>query len=75
MTEAAYRNEGTIFSLAGDALLVGFNVPFPQPDAAMRAWHTAQEMVSSFAPVLSSWTRRGGRLSPKGTRWRRRCGT
>ncbi len=60
ITEAAYRNEGTIFSMAGDCLLVGFNVPFPQPDAAARAWRTAQDMIESFAPVLANWTRRGG---------------
>jgi adenylate cyclase len=60
ITEAAYRNEGTIFSMAGDSLLVGFNVPFPQPDAPLRAWRTAQDMVASFAPVLARWTQRGG---------------
>jgi len=60
ITDAAYRHEGTIFSMAGDSLLVGFNVPFPQPDAAERACRTAQEMVASFAPVLTSWTERGG---------------
>jgi class 3 adenylate cyclase len=60
MTEAAYQNEGTIFSMAGDCLLVGFNVPFPQPDAAVRAWKTAQDMISRFAPVLAGWTARGG---------------
>jgi class 3 adenylate cyclase len=60
ITEAAYRNEGTIFSMAGDSLLVGFNVPFPQPDAPLRAWRTAQDMIESFAPVLARWTRRGG---------------
>ena len=60
ITEAAYRNEGTIFSMAGDCLLVGFNVPFPQPDAALRAWRTAQDMIASFAPVLQGWTQRGG---------------
>jgi class 3 adenylate cyclase len=60
LTEAAYRNEGTIFSMAGDSLLVGFNVPFPQADAAVRAWRTAQDMVASFAPVLARWTQRGG---------------
>jgi class 3 adenylate cyclase len=59
-TEAAYHHEGTIFSIAGDSLLVGFNVPFPQPDAAMRAWRTARQMIASFAPVLAGWTRRGG---------------
>jgi len=53
ITEAAYRHDGTIFSMAGDSLLVGFNVPFPQPDAEARAWHTAQDMVKSFARVSS----------------------
>jgi class 3 adenylate cyclase len=60
ITEAAYRHDGTIFSLAGDCLLVGFNVPFPQPDATVRAWRTAQDMVASFAPVLANWTQGGG---------------
>ena len=60
ITEAAYRQDGTIFSIAGDSLLVGFNVPFPQADAAVRAWRTAQDMIESFAPVLSTWTRDSG---------------
>jgi class 3 adenylate cyclase len=60
ITDAAYRHEGTIFSMAGDCLLVGFNVPFAQPDAALRAWRTAQEMIAGFSPVLASWTERGG---------------
>ena len=58
-TEAAYRHEGTIFGMAGDALLVGFNVPFPQPDAAARAWRAARDMVESFNPVLAAWTAQG----------------
>jgi class 3 adenylate cyclase len=60
ITEAAYRHDGTIFSMAGDSLLVGFNVPFPQEDAAARAWHTAQDMVRSFAPVLARWVKKDG---------------
>jgi class 3 adenylate cyclase len=59
-TEAAYRQEGTIFSISGDCLLVGFNVPFPQPDATVRAWRAAKDMIASFAPVLANWTGRGG---------------
>jgi class 3 adenylate cyclase len=60
ITEAAYRHDGTIFSMAGDSLLVGFNVPFPQPDAAARAWRAAQAMLHSFAPVHARWTASGG---------------
>jgi len=63
MTEAAYRHDGTMFSMAGDSLLVGFNVPFPQPDAALRAWRTAGDMVAGFAPVLSRWRRACASLS------------
>ena len=60
LTEAAYQHEGTIFNMAGDSLLVGFNVPFTQRDAAARAWWTATEMVSRFAPVSAEWRARHG---------------
>ena len=60
ITEAAYRHDGTIFSMAGDSLLVGFNVPFPQPDATARAWGTARDMLSSFSRVHARWTASGG---------------
>jgi class 3 adenylate cyclase len=60
ITDAAYRHDGTIFSMAGDSLLVGFNVPFPQSDAAARAWGTARDMLASFAPVHQRWTASGG---------------
>jgi adenylate cyclase len=55
LTDAAYQHDGTIFNMAGDSLLVGFNVPFPQSDAAERAWRTALEMVGRFAPVAAAW--------------------
>lgn len=60
LTEAAYQHEGTIFNMAGDSLLVGFNVPFTQPDAPERAWRTAMDMVSRFAPVSAAWRARHG---------------
>ncbi|HXU43742.1 MAG TPA: response regulator [Burkholderiales bacterium] len=60
ITDAAYRHDGTIFSMAGDNLLVGFNVPFPQPDAAARAWRTAHDMLLSFASVHARWIKGGG---------------
>jgi class 3 adenylate cyclase len=60
LTEAAYAEEGTIFNMAGDSLLVGFNVPFAQPDAPVRAWRTAIGMVSRFAPVAADWRLRHG---------------
>jgi class 3 adenylate cyclase len=60
LTEAAYAEEGTIFNMAGDSLLVGFNVPFAQRDAPARAWRTAMGMVSRFASVAADWRRRHG---------------
>jgi class 3 adenylate cyclase len=60
LTEAAYQHEGTIFNMAGDSLLVGFNVPFAQPDAPARAWRAATDMVSRFAPVSAEWRERFG---------------
>jgi class 3 adenylate cyclase len=60
LTEAAYQHEGTIFNMAGDSLLVGFNVPFAQPDAPQRAWRAAMDMVSRFAPVSAEWRARHG---------------
>ncbi|MBS0335726.1 MAG: response regulator [Proteobacteria bacterium] len=55
LSEAAYRHDATIFNMAGDALLVGFNVPFPQADPAARAYRCAQEMLTQFAPVADRW--------------------
>ena len=60
LTEAAYQHDGTIFNMAGDSLLVGFNVPFLQPDAAARAWRTAVDMLSRFGAVAASWRERHG---------------
>jgi class 3 adenylate cyclase len=60
LTEAAYQHDGTIFNMAGDSLLVGFNVPFPQPDAAERAWRTALEMVARFEPLAAGWKAQHG---------------
>lgn len=60
LTDAAYQHDGTIFNMAGDSLLVGFGVPFPQADAAERAWRTALEMVGRFSPVAANWHRELG---------------
>ncbi|HEX6386257.1 MAG TPA: adenylate/guanylate cyclase domain-containing protein [Anaerolineae bacterium] len=48
MTEIIYEFEGTIFELTGDEILVGFNAPFDQPDASVRALQTAVAMQTKF---------------------------
>jgi class 3 adenylate cyclase len=55
LTEAVHEYEGTVFSMAGDSMLVGFNVPVPQPDATERAVATGRAMVQRFAPVAERW--------------------
>lgn len=60
LSEAAYRYDATIFNMAGDALLVGFNVPFPQDDPAARAYRCAQDMLTQFAPVAEQWEKEQG---------------
>jgi DNA-binding response OmpR family regulator len=58
LAEAAHEHEGTVFSMAGDSLLVGFNVPVPQPDAAERAVATGRAMIQGFRPLAASWEAR-----------------
>jgi adenylate cyclase len=60
ITAAVHENEGTVFSMAGDSMLVGFNVPVPQPDAAERALNTARTVIRSFGPVAERWRREHG---------------
>ena len=60
LTGAAHENEGTVFSMAGDSMLIGFNVPVAQPDAAERALNTARSMIQRFAPVAARWQKEHG---------------
>jgi class 3 adenylate cyclase len=60
LTGAAHEFEGTVFSMAGDSMLVGFNVPVAQPDAAARALGTARSMIERFTPVAARWRREYG---------------
>ena len=47
--------EGTTLGMAGDSLLVGFNVPFTQADAAHRAILCAIEMLARVQPLRQAW--------------------
>jgi len=60
LTGAAHENEGTVFSMAGDSMLIGFNVPVAQPDAAARALNTARSLIERFAPVAARWRKEHG---------------
>ena len=60
LTAAVHENEGTVFSMAGDSMLVGFNVPVPQPDATERALNTGRSAIERFGPVAARWKREYG---------------
>lgn len=55
LTNVAYRHNGIIFNMAGDSLLVGFGVPFAQPDAADRAVNCAYQMLAEFDVLSIEW--------------------
>jgi adenylate cyclase len=58
LTEITFKYEGTVFHMAGDCLMLGFGVPFEQPDSAQRAVSAAREMLASFGELAHSWRER-----------------
>lgn len=55
MMEIALSNNGTVFELTGDELLVGFNAPFNQPNAPFLALKTALMMQRQFNGLRVQW--------------------
>ncbi|HZD11885.1 MAG TPA: response regulator [Candidatus Binatia bacterium] len=55
MTDIVYEFDGTVFDLTGDEVMVGFNVPFDQPDAPYRALLTAITMQRRFSELRQKW--------------------
>jgi class 3 adenylate cyclase/CheY-like chemotaxis protein len=60
LTNIAYRYNGVIFNMAGDSLLVGFGVPFEQPDAAERAINCGNQMLAEFDGLSTEWRAQHG---------------
>ncbi len=58
LTEITFRHDGTVFSMAGDSLMVGFGVPVEQLDGAMRAIRAARDMLDEFAELAERWKER-----------------
>ncbi len=55
MMEITYQHEGVIFDIAGDELLIAFNVPYEQPDASRRALSMAVAMQHRFRQLQKYW--------------------
>lgn len=60
MMEIALKNEGTVFELTADEILVGFNAPFDQPNAHYLAVQTAIAMQHKFNELRQGWYKRAG---------------
>jgi class 3 adenylate cyclase/CheY-like chemotaxis protein len=60
LTDITFEYEGTVFSMAGDSLLVGFGVPIAQEDGAERSILAAKLMLEKFAQLAHRWTDRYG---------------
>ena len=58
LTDITFRYDGTVFSMAGDSLMVGFGVPVEQSDGALRAIQAAREMLDEFAQLADRWKER-----------------
>ena len=57
LTEVAHRHNGTVLSMAGDCLLIGFGVPFALADIGMSSLLAARDMVRAIAPLKQRWQR------------------
>lgn len=62
MMDIVYQHEGVVFDIAGDELMIAFNVPYSQPDARQRALATAIAMQRRFAEIRRRWARQGMRV-------------
>jgi PAS domain S-box-containing protein len=60
MMEIALDNDGTVFELTADELLVGFNAPFDQDNAVYLALKTAVTMQHKFNALRQGWYQRAG---------------
>ena len=60
MMDIALDNDGTVFELTADEILVGFNVPFDQKDAPFLAIKTAVIMQRRFDSLRQRWYERLG---------------
>ncbi len=66
MTEVIFRHEGTLDKFIGDAIMVFWGAPLPQPDHAQRAVKCALEMVEHLKDLHNKWKKEGKPLLRSG---------
>ncbi len=62
MTAIVFDLDGTIFDLAGDELMIGFNAPFQQEDGTAKSIETAIQMQILFDELQKKWDEEFGVL-------------
>ena len=55
LAEVTHANDGTVFNMAGDGLLVGFGAPLAQSDAPTRGLRAACETLHRFEALSREW--------------------
>lgn len=59
MMEVVSRNHGCVLDLAGDEMLVTFNIPEDDPNAVEHALQAAVEMQAQFEDLRAMWAQAG----------------
>lgn len=59
MTKIIFKWEGTLDKFIGDAIMVFWGAPLPQPDHAERAVNCSLEMVAALRTLSEKWLREG----------------
>lgn len=59
MTGVIFRNWGTLDKYIGDAIMAFWGAPYPHPDHAERACHTALEMLQALGTLRERWQGEG----------------
>lgn len=55
LTEVAHRHDGTVLSMAGDCLLIGFGLPLALPNVELSALRAARDIVVQIKPLSALW--------------------
>jgi len=66
LTEIVLAREGTVDKFVGDCVMALFNAPERQTDHALRAVHTALDMMKTHRRLMKQWSELGWESAPIG---------
>ena len=74
MTEIVFDHGGTVDKYIGDCVMALYNVPFEDPDHALKAVRTALELQERTLEVSARWEAQAGRAAAQRRRHQHRRG-